>query len=403
MSDLEEREERVFQFDSLLSPDFTKYPHPYYKHMRDTNPVLRTQSMYGDDTGMVWVAKHEDIEAALRRPDIYSSKFNRDQPPLVPINYDPPDHLRYRRLLDPLFGPKAMKKLEDDIARRANEFIDAFIARGECDYAVEFAVPLPCSVFLALMGLPLEDLQDFLRLKELILRGSSRDDYMNLDDPLRQQAQVEATERFEQLIAARRRTPLDDVLTTIIETEVEGRVLSNEELLGICNLLLVAGLDTITDSLTCFYAFLGRNSEYRRRLVDDPDAIDAAVEEMLRYESPVPFVPRVAVEATELGGCPISVGDTIMLLLGSANNDERAIERADEIDFDRKVNRHLAFGGGVHRCLGSHLARLELRVSLREWHRRIPDYHIPEDVELEYATLLRQVEHLPLVFDTVVG
>ena len=121
---------------------------------------------------------------------------------------------------------------------------------------------------------------------------------------------------------------------------------------------------------------------------------------MLRYESPVPFVPRVAVEDTDLGGCPIAAGDTVMLLLGSANSDERAIERADEVDFDRTTNRHLAFGGGVHRCLGSHLARLELRVSLREWHRRIPEYHIPEEVELEYATLLRQVEHLPLVFDT---
>ena len=131
--------------------------------------------------------------------------------------------------------------------------------------------------------------------------------------------------------------------------------MSDEELLGICNLLLIAGLDTVTDSLTCFYAFLGRNPEYRRRFVDDPRAIDAAVEEMLRYESPVPFVPRVAVEATELGGCPISAGDTIMLLLGSANNDERAIERAEEVDFDREVNRHLAFGGGMHRCLGSHL------------------------------------------------
>ena len=402
MSDLEAQEDRVFQFDSLLSPDFTKHPHPYYKQMRDTNPVLRTESMYGDGTGMVWVAKHEDVETALRSPDIYSSKFNRDQAPLVPINYDPPDHLRYRRLLDPLFGPKAMKKLEGDIARRTNEFIDSFIARGECDYAAEFAVPLPCSVFLALMGLPLEDLDHFLRIKELILRGSSGD-YMNTEDPLRLQAQLEATERFEKLIEDRRRSPQDDLLTTIIETEVEGRALSDAELLGICNLLLIAGLDTVTDSLTCFYAFLGRSPEYRRRLVDDPEVLDASVEEMLRYESPVPFVPRIAVEASELGGCPISPGDTIMLLLGSANNDERAIDRADQVDFDRDANRHLAFGGGIHRCLGSHLARLELRVSLREWHRRIPDYHIPEGVELEYATLLRQVEHLPLVFDAVVG
>ena len=138
-------------------------------------------------------------------------------------------------------------------------------------------------------------------------------------------------------------------------------------------------------------------------LVEDPAVIPAAVEEMLRYESPVPFVIRVATEATEIGGCPINAGDSVMLLLGSANNDERAVDDAAAVDFDREVNRHLAFGGGVHRCLGSHLARLELRVGVREWHRRIPDYHIPDDVELEWATMLRQVEHLPLVFDEVVG
>jgi cytochrome P450 len=394
-------EEHVFQFDSLLSPDFTRCPHPYYRQMRDTNPVLRTPSMYGDDVSMVWVAKHEDIEAVLHDPALFSSKFNRENAPLVPINFDPPEHLRYRRLLDPLFGPKRMKVLEEHVALRANELIDAFIGRGECDYADEFAVPLPCSVFLELMGLPLEDLPHFLRLKEVILRGGGG--LMRSDDPVRQQAQAEATERFERLIAARRREPQDDVLTTIIYADVDGRPLTDEELLGICHLFLIAGLDTVTDSLTCFYAFLGRSPRHRRRLVDDPDLISSAVEEMLRFESPVPFVPRVATEATELNGCPIKAGDSIMLLLGSANSDERALDAADAIDFDREGNRHLAFGGGIHRCLGSHLARLELRVSLREWHRRIPDYHIPEDVELEWATLLRQVEHLPLVFDKVVA
>ena len=402
MSETEAREEHVFQFDTLLSPEFTKTPHPYYKHMRDTNPVLRTPSMYGDGGGMVWVAKHDDIDHALRCPELYSSKFNRSNDPLVPINYDPPEHLRYRRLLDPLFGPKEMRKLEDEITHRANEFIDRFIGRGSCDYAEEYAVPLPCSVFLQIMGLPVEDLADFLRLKELLLRGSG-EGYMREDDIPRQKAHEEATERFSTLIAARRAEPRDDVLSKIVHGEVDGRPLTDEELLGVCHLMLIAGLDTVTDSLTCFYAFLGRSPEHRRRLDEDPDIIPQAVEEMLRFESPVPFVPRIAQDGAELSGCPIDKGDTVMLLLGSANSDERATDGADHSDFDREGIRHLAFGGGIHRCLGSHLARLELRVSLREWHRRIPDYHIPDDVELEWATLLRQVEHLPLVFDEVVG
>jgi len=403
VTDVEPDQEHVFQFDSLLSPDFTKCPHPYFRNMRDTNPVLRTPSMFGEDTGTVWLAKHEDIDAVLHTPSTFSSKFNRSNTPMIPINYDPPEHVLYRRLLDPIFGPKEMKKLEPEITRRANEFIDAFIERGGCDYAEEYAVPLPCSVFLELLGLPLEDLPHFLRLKEIALRGGASDGYTRDDDPARTEARTEAEERFERVIAERRREPRDDVLTRILNCEIDGKPLSQDEVLGILHLFLIAGLDTVTDSLTCFYAFLGRNPERRRTLVEHPELIPAASEEMLRYESPVPFVIRVATEATEVRGCPIDEGDTVMLLLGSANNDEQSVADADDIDFDRDANRHLAFGGGPHRCLGSHLARLELNVSLREWHRRIPDYHIPDDVELEYATMLRQVEHLPLVFDEVVG
>jgi cytochrome P450 len=166
--------------------------------------------------------------------------------------------------------------------------------------------------------------------------------------------------------------------------------------------LFIAGLDTVTDSLTCFYSFLGIHQEHRQRIVDDPEVIPRAIEEMLRYESPVTMVlPRQVTEETELGGCPLHQGDRIIPLLGSANNDERVIDDPEVVDFDRPSFRHYAFGAGVHRCLGSHLARLELRVSLREWHRRIPEYHIPEGTELQWASLLRQVEHLPLVFDRV--
>ena len=214
MTDVESGEEHVFQFDSLLSPEFTKSPHPYFRQMRDTNPVLRTPSMYGDDTGMVWIAKHDDIDAVLHDTELFSSKFNRDSAPLVPINYDPPEHLRFRRLLDPLFGPKQMNLLEPEITRQANELIDAFIARGECDYAEEFAVPLPCRVFLQLMGLPLEDLPDFLRLKEMALRGGGEgygrdDDPGSLRSPRGGDGAVRAGHRGAATRATRRR-PDDD-------------------------------------------------------------------------------------------------------------------------------------------------------------------------------------------------
>jgi cytochrome P450 len=393
-----------FQLDLMLRPDFSRAPQPYFKRMRDNAPVARTDSMFG--TGkMVLVAKHRDVEFALRNPEIFSSRLNQGVASgvaMIPQQIDPPDHLQYRRLLDPLFGPRQMNKLEEHIARRANELIDAFIERGECDYAAEYAVPLPCSVFLKLLGLPLDEVDDFVLLKDKIVRGS-RDGTLSQADKVRQEGTAELLQRVERLMAERQREPKDDLITQLLHCDIDGRPLRHEELLGICFLLFIAGLDTVTDSLTCFYAFLGRNHGYRRRLAEDPDIIPAAVEEMMRYETPAPFVPRLATQPTELSGCPVQAGDHVILLLGSANTDDEAQERPQTVDYDRPFIRHLSFGGGIHRCLGSHLARNELRISLREWHRRIPDYHIPDDVELEFAPVLRQVEHLPIVFDKVVG
>jgi cytochrome P450 len=400
MSDDRTPAEPVFQFDSLLRPEFAKSPQPYYRQMRDTNPVLRAGDMYGTTRETVFVARHGDIDHVLRSPELFSSDFvpaELGSLRLIPENIDPPDHLRYRRLLDPYFGPKRMNRLEPEIVKRANALIDQFIERGECDYAAEYAVPLPCGVFLDLMGLPSDELDFFLRLKEDMLRGQVLG-----NDGLRR-AKQDATERFDRLIAERRRHPEDDLLTYLVNADIDGVALTDDELQGICHLMIVAGLDTVTDSLTCFYAQLGQHPDHRRRLVEDPAVIPAAVEELLRFESPVPFVPRVATQDGELGGCPINAGDQIVLLLGSANTDERAHDDADRLDFDRTVNRHLGFGGGIHRCLGSHLARIELRVSLQEWHRRIPEYHVPTGVELEFAPMLRQVQHLPLVFDPVVA
>jgi cytochrome P450 len=402
VTDLQTDVEPVFQFDSLLDPAFSKCPQPYYKRMRDTNPVLRA----GDDTAAaVFIAKHEDIDHVLHTPEMFSSKFHesgaRPDQPLIPINIDPPDHRKWRRLLDPFFNPKQMAKLEDDITARVNKLIDGFIERGECDYAEEYAVPLPCTVFLKLMGLPLEELEHFISLKERLLRGGGGG-FMQQDD-IQKAAYEELTAIFEQLIVDRRREPQDDLLTSLVNAEIDDRPLTHDELLGTCHLLFIAGLDTVTDSLTCFYAFLAQNPEHRRRIVENPDLIPRAIEEMLRFESPVPFVPRVAQEETTLSGCPVHKGESVIVLLGSANNDERLVDRPEVVDFDRPSAPHYAFGGGVHRCLGSHLARIELRVSLREWHRRIPEYHIPEGTELQFAALLRQVEHLPLVFDQVVS
>jgi cytochrome P450 len=390
----------VFEFDSLLQPEFARAPQPYYRQMRDTNPVMRLPDMYGSERNNVFIAKYSDIDFVLHNPELFSSDFLPPEVapfPMIPENIDPPDHLKYRRLLDPLFGPKPMKQLEPDITWRANALIDRVIERGECDFVQEFAVPLPCGVFLDLMGLPSDELDFFLQLKHDFLHGQEVSNDFLLE------AKERGNERFRRLIAERRRDPRQDLLTHLVNAEVESRPLTEEELLGICQLMVVAGLDTVTDSLTCFYARFAEQPELRRRIVAHPAIIPAAIEELLRFESPVPFVPRIATEDVELSRCPLKAGDQIVCLIGSANTDERVHERAEVVDFDRATNRHLGFGGGIHRCLGSHLARIELRVALGEWHRRIPEYRIPNGVKIEYTPLLRQVEHLPLVFDRVSG
>ena len=172
----------------------------------------------------------------------------------------------------------------------------------------------------------------------------------------------------------------DDFLSMFLDAEVDGHRLTNDDVLDIGYLFFIAGLDTVTASLDCMLAYLAQHPEQRQQLVDDPSLIQHAIEEMLRWETPVQGVVRVATEDTEIGGCPIPKGQVVSVMLGSANTDERAWDDADTVDFDREGNRHIAFGGGVHRCLGSHLARMELRVALEEWHRPIPDYRIKDGV-----------------------
>ena len=203
---------------------------------------------------------------------------------------------------------------------------------------------------------------------------------------------------LEEVIDARAEAPQDDFISGFLTAEIDGRRLSRDDVIDICYLFFLAGLDTVAASLDCMLAFLARHPDHRRQIVNDPAVIPHAVEELLRWETPVSGVVRMPTRDTELSGCPITAGQQVLVLLGSANTDEAFWERADEVDFHREVNKHLAFGGGVHRCLGSHLARLELRVLLDEWHARIPDYELAPGTELDYSPGLRQIDPLPLVW-----
>ena len=371
-------------------------PQPMYKMLRETTPVFRPRPQ-----GPVVLSRLADIEMALKRTDLFSSNMDAvdlgNVRPLIPLQVDPPEHAKYRRILDPLFTPREMAGREPAVTALVNQMIDRFADRGECDFHAEFAVPLPCTVFLKLLGLPLEDLDKFLVWKDGVIRpegAAGAAEHAIAAAPSARQIYA----YFERANDDHVDNPREDVLSALIAAVVEGRSLSREELLDICFLFLIAGLDTVTDSLDCFFVYLAKHPDQRRILIEQPDILPSAIEEMLRWETPVPGVARVAMQDAEVGGCPITKGERISPLLGAANTDPAEFDDPDVVDFARNPNRHRAFGGGPHRCLGSHLARLELRVALREFHRRIPDYEIPAGVELRYTTGLRSVEALPLTF-----
>ena len=374
-------------------------PQPMYKMLRESAPVFRAPQ------GPVVLSRLADIEMALKRTEVFSSNMDAvdlgNVRPLIPLQVDPPEHAKYRRILDPLFTPREMARREPAITALVNEMIDTFAERGECDFHAEFAVPLPCTVFLQLLGLPLEDLDKFLEWKDAVIRPEGARGFKEHREAATPAAH-QIYDYFERAIDDHIANPREDVLSALIAAEIEGRPLSREEMLDICFLFLIAGLDTVTDSLDCFFVYLARHPDQRSLIIEQPNILPSAIEEMLRWETPVPGVARIAMQDTELGGCPISKGERISPLLGAANTDPAEFNDPDVVDFARNPNRHRAFGGGPHRCLGSHLARLELRVALREFHRRIPEYEIPAGTELKYTSALRSVESLPLTFPVAV-
>jgi cytochrome P450 len=316
--------------------------------------------------------------------------------PLIPLQVDPPDHAQYRRFLDPEFSPKKMAALDAGARALVNGLIDGFIDRGECDFHEEFATPLPSSIFLALMGLPQEDLSTFLRWRDDTIRPDADD--LDEAQAIRDRVGHDITAYFESSLDHRAAHPDDSLLYRIAVGEVDGRPLTRAEQLGICHLLLLGGLDTVTATLDCMVVHLAREPERRAALAADPSLVAPAVEELLRFETPVTMVIRVLKQDCEIGGVQLHTGDHAILLLGAGNCDPDEFARAESADFARESNRHLAFGGGPHRCLGSHLARLELRVAIEELHRRIPDYRIAPDAEVNLSPAIRQAASLPIVW-----
>ena len=395
MSDEPAVDEAAFDPDD---PELQRAPQKMYRMLRDDAPVMEIDM--GPTFHSTMVSRHEDVLAVLRNPEVFSSKADAVHigqiRPMIPLQIDPPDHNKYRKLLDPLFAPKKVATLEASTRALVADLIDAVVDEGSCNFNHSVAEPLPSTVFLGLLGLPTSRAKEFIALKDGIIRPPA-------ESPEERQEMVDETgaeiyKVLEEVVDARMAEPRDDWISGFLSSEVEGERLTREDVIDICYLFFLAGLDTVTASLDCMLAYLAQNPDQRQRLVDEPELIPHAIEEMLRWESPVAGVARITAKDTEIAGCPIAEGTMVAVSIGSANTDERAWDAADTVDFHREVNKHLAFGGGIHRCLGSHLARMELRVTLEEWHARVPEYRLPDGLELIYSQGLRQIENLELVW-----
>lgn len=375
-------------------PEIMNDPYPVFAEMRATCPVQHT-----DAHGGYWVlTRYRDIYDVTHDPATFSSRgiaipsIGQGDIPITPIEIDPPEHTRYRHLLNPAFVVHKMERYEPLARAAATRLVDGFIERGECDIAQELAKPLPQILIAKILGVPEEDKVKFDSWVHRCIDASG------YDQEAAMAAGAELYGYFGGLVAARRQDPADDFLTELINIEVDGDKLSDMELMGICFQLLLAAIETTFSTIGNALWYMGHHEADRARLAGDLSLMPTAVEEFLRYLAPV-SVARTATRDTEIGGQRIAEGEKLLLVFPSANRDESEFPDADRVVLDRDPNRHMAFGIGIHRCLGMHLARTEIRAALEEVLTRLPDYRIVDESLVRWsAGHVRGIRSLPITF-----
>ncbi|WP_190813260.1 cytochrome P450 [Saccharopolyspora pogona] len=349
-----------------------------YKQLREQCPVGKSEK-HG---GFWYVTKSEDIFAAEQDPDTFAvapsmlmPAFGTDMP-LIPIDIDPPDHTDYRKVLLPLFTPKAIAKLGDGMRHTSRELAQEVADQEVVDASHAFARPMPTIIFSRLAGFPEKDWPKFDRWIDDII-------YERTDNPERAwNAGREVIDYFDDLLTSRAdEEPADDLIGVLQQAEIQGRKLTHDELLSYCYLLFLAGLDTTAWAIRSSLWYLAQNPEAQRVLRENPDEIPTAAEEFLRTLSPVQGMARTCKKDTELSGQEIKAGDRLVLVFGAGNRDPEVYDDPDEIQIGRQNNRHLAFGGGIHRCLGSNLGRQELIVALEEFLEVVPEFSLADPSE----------------------
>ena len=345
-----------------------------------------------------WVVTRYALQKEiLQNPEVFSSKrianfsgLLGEDWPLVPLEIDLPEHTDYRALLNPLFSPRKVSELEQGVRQSAIDLIEKAKKEGGCEFMEAFGRPFPISVFMRLMGLPLEEMPMFLQWEEDLLRGSSYE--------VRAQGAGSIKEYLLDLMAKRRKNPTGDLVSFAVTSKVSGQPIPEDHILGLCYLLFVAGLDTVAGVLGFTFKELATHPEQQRELRADPELILPAVEEYLRaFGVVVSF--RFLTRDFDFHGLKFRKGDRVNLTMGLASRDAAAYENPDKIDFRRRNVKHVTVGAGPHRCLGAHLARREFMIALQEWMKSVPEFRIKEgETPIVHGYGVWSVGYLPLAW-----
>ncbi|MGI8756363.1 MAG: cytochrome P450 [Acidimicrobiales bacterium] len=388
------------QFDHY-DPAYAADPFSVWDELRTSCPVARSARF----RNMAVPTRHADIEAVARDTATFSSRspvaasfasmadFDFVVPP---ISSDPPYHTAFRQLLLPFFAPGRIDALRTGVAEHADALIESFVDHGRCDGAADFAQHIPVRVIARMLGVPDADGDQFrVWIHQLLELGAN-----DMDAAL---AGLTAPyEYFTAQIERRRAVAVDerpdDLISFLLGAELDGRPLDEREVFGGCLLLLVAGIDTTWSAIGASLWHLAGHPQDQQRLRDEPDLWPTAIEELLRAYSPVTMA-RDVVRDGKIAGCPVHAGEPLLLPFPAANRDPAAFDRADEVLLDRQPNRHVAFGVGIHRCLGSNLARMELRTALERFLDRVPLFHLADPTAVRWSTgQVRGPRTLPLGF-----
>jgi cytochrome P450 len=386
----------VHDFDHT-DPRWTENPFPIWDELRKESPVVHTDRFLG----CYLPTTYEAVRAIAHDTEHFSSRrvIVRDERPELqknaapPITSDPPAHKPAKQLLLPPFTPDAMKKLEPRVRAICNELIDGFIADGGCDAAARYTKHIPVRTIAHMLGIPEKDGDLFVKWIHMILELGIKNDAMLA------QAVQEMSAYFQAQIDERKRRPTDDLITTLMNArDKNGQPLDDSHVLGTLRLLLIAGIDTTWSAIGASLWHLARTPADRERLVREPELMPTAIEELLRAYSPVTMA-REVIKETTISGCPVKPGNMVLLSFPAANRDPALFPDADKVMLDRKENRHAAFGLGIHRCVGSNLARMEMTVALKEWLKRIPDFHLDPAGKVAWSEgTVRGPRQLPILF-----